>query len=252
MFVNKKYMFIGVILLCGCVNIAVPDTFQYQEIQTNKFRLATWQKITNTKAPIKIYIEGDGAAFNARGQPTLDPTPKGKMVRELAFGDISPNVVYLARPCQYVKDDMCEQKYWTTARFAPEVIDSSYEVIRKIVGNRRVILIGFSGGAQVAGLVAVLHDDLRVKKLVTVGGNLNHETWTAYHKVPKLENSLSLVDYREKYLAFPQVHYVGQKDNIIPNNITDDFVFGKNLIMIKNASHSEGWEEIYSKIWAEN
>ncbi|MDD7312777.1 MAG: alpha/beta hydrolase, partial [bacterium] len=64
--------------------------------------MASWQKITHPTAPYKIYIEGDGHAFNAHGQPTGNPTPKGTLVRELAFGDNHENVIYLARPCQYV------------------------------------------------------------------------------------------------------------------------------------------------------
>ena len=92
-------------------------------------------------------------AFNARGKATQDPTPHGTLVRELAFGDNSPNVIYLARPCQYVKSPICSKRHWTTARFSPEVINAEYEAIKNIASNNPVILIGFSGGAQVAGLV---------------------------------------------------------------------------------------------------
>lgn len=247
----QKVVLIIVLVLCGCHSVIVPEDFAYEEIKTNHFILASWQKITDASAPVKFYIEGDGAAFNAYGKPTKNPTPKGKMIRELAFGDMGPNVVYLARPCQYVKDDMCEQKYWTTARFAPEVIDSSYEAIKKIAGDRSVVLVGFSGGAQVAGLVSVLNKDLKVKKLITIAGNLNHEEWTSYHHVPALSNSLSLADYRNKYLRFSQVHYAGKEDNIMPKNLIADFTNGHNLIIVEEASHGKGWEKVYPLIWKE-
>lgn len=250
--VMRVIWFIVILFLCGCyAPITVPDTFQYEEIQTARFKLASWQKITNNKAPVKFYIEGDGAAFNAHGQPTQNPTPKSKMIRELAFEDASPNVVYLARPCQYVKDSMCSQKYWTTARFAPEVIDSSYEAIKKIAGNRDVVLIGFSGGAQVAGLVSVLHDDLKIKKLITVGGNLDHKSWTSYHHLPALTGSLSLVNYQEKYRTYPQVHYAGEKDNVIPLQLIIGFAGRENTVIVKGASHGSGWEDVYFRIWRE-
>jgi pimeloyl-ACP methyl ester carboxylesterase len=151
----------------GCAHtLAVSQEFAYTEIKTAAFTLASWQKITDKNAPYKIYIEGDGYAFNSRGQPTNNPTPKGTLVRELAFGDKSPNVVYLARPCQYVKSGICAQRHWTTARFAPEIINSEYEAVKQIAGNNEVVLVGFSGGAQVAGLIAVLKPDIKVKKLL--------------------------------------------------------------------------------------
>ena len=142
------------LLLVGCQSITIPSDYVYKEIQTRNFDIASWQKISNPSDVYKIYIEGDGYAFNAYGQPTQDPTPKGTLMRELAFGDKSPNVIYLARPCQYVKSPICTQRHWTTARFAPEVINSEYEAIKQIVGDSPIILIGFSGGAQIAGLVA--------------------------------------------------------------------------------------------------
>ena len=85
-------------------------------------------------------------------------------MRNLAFGDDSPNVVYLARPCQYVEGTICSSYYWTVARFSSEVVEAEYEAIKKIVGDNPVILIGFSGGAQIAGLVAVSRNVLNVKK----------------------------------------------------------------------------------------
>jgi len=240
---------IVVLFLSGCSSIHIPEDFTYKEIQTTIFKLASWQKMENATAPVKIYIEGDGAAFNAEGQPTRNPTPKGKLLREIAFGDMSPNVVYLARACQFVDDDKCVQKYWTTARFAPEVIQSAYEAIYKIAKGREVILVGFSGGAQVAGLVAVLHPDVRVKKLISVGGNLDHYEWTEYHNLPSLKDSLNLADYREKYLMFPQFHFVGENDTIMPPVLNQNFMEHKNVYVVKGASHGNGWEVVYPQIW---
>lgn len=134
---------ITLLFLTGCTAIKVPADFVYKEVETRDFILASWQKVTNPAAPYKIYIEGDGYAFNARGKATQDPTPRGTLVRELAFGDNSPNIIYLARPCQYIKSAVCSKRHWTTARFAPEVINAEYEAIKNIAGNNPVILVGF-------------------------------------------------------------------------------------------------------------
>lgn len=124
--------------LTGCTTIKVPAEFVYKEVETRNFTLASWQKVTNPAAPYKIYIEGDGYAFNARGKATQDQTPRGTLVRELAFGDDSQNVIYFARPCQYIKSPICSKRHWTTARFALEVINAEYEAIKNIADNNPV------------------------------------------------------------------------------------------------------------------
>ncbi len=116
----------------------MPAEFVYKEVETRNFTLASWQKVTNPAAPYKIYIEGDGYAFNARGKATQDQTPRGTLVRELAFGDDSQNVIYFARPCQYIKSPICSKRHWTTARFALEVINAEYEAIKNIADNNPV------------------------------------------------------------------------------------------------------------------
>ena len=183
---------ITLLFLSGCSTITAPADFVYKKVETRYFTLASWQKLTNPAAPYKIYIEGDGYAFNAYGRATQDPTPHGTLVKELAFGDKNPNVIYLARPCQYVKSSICSKRHWTTARFAPEIINAEYEAIKQIVGNNPVILVGFSGGAQIAGLVATAKPELNVKKIITIAGNLDHLAWTQYHNLPPLNESMNL------------------------------------------------------------
>ena len=242
-------LFAILFLLSGCNNIAIPPAYVYNEILTRDFTLASWQKITNPFGTYKIYIEGDGYAFNAHGRATQDPTPKGMLMRELAFGDDSPNVVYLARPCQYVKSPICSKRHWTAARFAPEVINAEQAAVKQIVGDNPVILIGFSGGAQVAGLIASAKPGLNVKKIITIAGNLDHLAWTQYHNLQPLNESMNLESYRKQFAQIPQIHYVGSDDEVMPPVLVRDFV-GKDtrVFEVRGATHNFGWEEIYSKI----
>lgn len=243
---------ITLLFLTGCSTITAPADFVYKEIETRDFTIATWQKITNPAAPYKIYIEGDGYAFNSYGRATQDPTPHGTLVRELAFGDNNSNVIYLSRPCQYVKSPICTQRHWTTARFAPEIINAEYEAIKQIVGNQPVILIGFSGGAQVAGLVATAKPELNIKKIITIAGNLDHLAWTQYHNLPPLNESMNLESYRKQFAKIPQIHYVGSNDEVMPPILVREFIKNDDLIIeVNGASHNEGWGKIYNKVWSE-
>lgn len=245
-------IFAALLLLTNCSSITVPSDYVYKEVGTRDFTIATWQKITNPQGVYKIYIEGDGYAFNAHGKPTQDPTPHGTLVRELTFGDDSPNVVYLARPCQYIKSPICSKRHWTTARFAPEVINAEYEAIKQIAGNHPVILIGFSGGAQIAGLVATAKPGLNVKKIIIIAGNLNHLAWTQYHNLPPLNESMNLENYKKQYKKIPQIHYVGSRDEVIPPHLVKDFINDDTLVVeVNEATHNTGWEIIYNQIWNE-
>lgn len=249
-FFKRLFWLFNLTLFCGCTTIQPPPEFIYIETPTDDFTIASWQKITSPQATYKIYIEGDGHAFNAHGTPTSDPTPRGELLRELAFADTSPNIIYLARPCQYLSSPQCSVKYWTTARFAPEVINSSYQAIKQIAGNNQLILIGFSGGAQIAELLAAT-TDLNVKKIITIAGNLDHTAWTAYHHLPTLSDSLNAADYRAKLANIPQTHYTGTDDWVIPPKLSRQIVSSSQLIEVPNATHSSGWQKIYPLIWQE-
>ncbi len=239
------------LLLTACATIKAPEDFVNENINAEGFIIATWQKNTSPDATIKIYIEGDGHAFNSHGLPTSDPSPKGEMMRELAYGDNSLNVVYMGRVCQYQKSARCDKKYWTDARFAPEVIKAHYQVIKQIARGRPIILIGFSGGAQIAGLLAAT-TDLRIKKVITIAGNLDHKAWTDWQKLPSLKASLNLANYRDKFKNIPQFHYSGGKDKVIPPLLTYRFVDNNELIFkVENAEHNRGWDKIYPLIWRE-
>ncbi len=242
-------IFAILLLVNGCSSITVPNNFVYKEIQTDTFNLASWQKITDPKAKYKIYIEGDGYAFDRYGRPTKDPTPRGALVRELAFNDKNENVIYLARPCQYIKSPVCSQRHWTTARFSSEVINAEYHAIKEIVGNNDVILIGFSGGAQIVGLVSSAKQGLNVEKIITIAGNLDHQTWTDYHNLLSLNESLNLADYYNNFIKIPQIHYVGEKDKVIPPTLVKQFI--KNnapVIVVPNANHNNGWDSVIDDI----
>ena len=249
----RKYLMVLVLFVCSCVGVRIPDEFCYKEIDVDGLVIASWQKITDKTKNYKVYIEGDGSSFNAYGYPTKNPTPKGKLLREIAFGDENANVIYLARPCQFVMSGICSQRHWTTARFASEIIRAQGDAIASIVGKEDVVLVGFSGGAQVAGLIASLRKDIKVKKVITIAGNLDHLAWTRFHNLPALNESMNLGDYKDVFWEVEQVHFVGTKDEVIVPSLVYDFVRGAKsdkieVIEVNGATHNLGWESVYEVI----
>ena len=230
-----KKILLSLLLLCGCHSVQVPDSFTYKEIETDTYKLASWQKITNKTEPVRIYIEGDGYAFNHLGYPTTNPTPQGTFLREIAFNDPNPNVVYLSRVCQYVDDKRCTQKDWTTGRFSQEIVDATGQAIKEISGKQPTILIGYSGGALLSGLVIEQNPKLPVKKWITIAGVLNHASWTNYFDDAPLVDSVDL----EKMPKVEQIHFVGEKDKTVPLELAKKW---SEVQVIQNATHDSGWD----------
>ena len=233
------------LILCSCQSVVAPDSFQYHEIQAATYKLASWQKITDKIDPIHIYIEGDGYAFNHIGYPTTNPTPRSTFLRDIAFNDPNKNVVYLARPCQYVDDQRCSTKDWTTGRFSQEIVDSATQAIKEISSKQPIVLIGYSGGALLSGLVIEQNPKLPVKKWITLAGVLNHKKWTQDLNLPSLKDSVDL----QKMPTVPQLHLIGDKDSVVSYKLTKALVDNKNLIVVPDATHSGGFEDYYVTIY---
>lgn len=232
-----NFKLISLCALCGltaCTSMLVgPYSFTYSPIQTKEFEIATWQSLVNASEPVHIYIEGDGYAFNRKGVPTGNPTPRSSFVRNLAARDEASNVVYMARPCQYIKSPGCDVSDWTDGRFSPDVLESMHAAIKTIAKNRPIILIGYSGGAMVSGLLIQKYPDLNVQKWITVAGVLNHKDWTEYFGDTPLNQSLNLNGLPH----ISQVHYIADGDKVVPNELTRRWAKASDIVVIKNAKH---------------
>lgn len=238
---------INVLGIQACAKLQIPDNFHYREITSSTFRLATWQKITDRTAPVRIYVEGDGYAFDSKGNPRDDPTPVSTIVRELAFNDPHANVVYMARPCQFIQTKLCTAECWSTGRFSADAVSALYEASREISQGRDIVYIGYSGGAMLTGLVIQEYPDLPVKKWITLAGLLDHEAWTKKYHLNPLINSLNL----QKLPDIPQIHFIGDRDKVIPLQFMKEAAKGKRLQIISNASHSENLAQVFEDIYME-
>jgi pimeloyl-ACP methyl ester carboxylesterase len=119
----------------------------------------------------------------------------------LAAHDPAKKVVYLARPCQFNDFDLtpCDSAYWSNNRFSQEVIEAMNCAVSSFMRKmhaQKINLIGYSGGAAVAALLAARRHD--VVSLRTVAGNLDHNFVNHYHEVDAMPESLNVIDIAEK------------------------------------------------------
>nr|WP_096260221.1 alpha/beta hydrolase [Lebetimonas natsushimae] len=266
---NFSLFFFLLLFLTACLNIPTPEqrfhTAENLAVNMNKkiyhtkyFDIFSYQKISGNCKDIHVYIEGDGLSWVTSTTISSNPTPINPLALKLATKDDNKCVIYLARPCQYINSTNCNYKYWTSARFAPEVIKTYMRVLNKIKSeyqNNKFTLFGFSGGGTVATILAAKRDDINL--LVTISGNLDIQKWCELHHISKLKYSLNPADFTKSLQNVKQFHLIGGQDYNTGEKVFFSF-YNKfsNRSMIKykiypNFTHSYGWYEKWNEILKE-
>lgn len=251
-FMKKAFLCIILLFLGACAPKNPLTDFRFQTVTAPPYVVASWYKIEKQGDVLRVYIEGDGTVLNADGSISANPTPTDTYLRQLASADPNPNVVYLGRPCQYLQAGPCNEEDWTSGRYAGKIVDSMEETVYGLMKKARtnkVVLIGYDGGAQIAGLIAVRFPQDNVE-VITIGGILDHYAWTQYHKQPPLIKSMNLADYKKRYGTLEQHHFVGGKDNVVPAALVQEFVADETtVIVVPKATHEKGFEAVSKQIY---
>lgn len=198
-------------------------------LQTSDFAIQAFvSRRPDATAQLNVYIEGDGLAWLDRQTPSFAPTPADPVGLRMAMADVGASAVYLARPCQYTLGTdfrNCHPRYWTSHRFAPELVeamDQALDQLQQVRGARRLVLVGYSGGAAMAALLAARRPD--VVGLVTVAGVLDVQAWTGSQRLPVLSGSLDPRDIAPQLAGLAQWHFVGSRDRTVPPTLLDGFL----------------------------
>lgn len=238
----RKYLVLITLVLSGCQTAYVqPASFVKAPIHAGGYDITAWAKLRDDQSPVRIYLEGDGHSYSATGRPSADPTPKGTFWREIAFNDPNPNVAYLARPCQFGLSPACTVSDWTDGRFSASLVTAMTEAVERIASGRDVVLIGYSGGALLSGLI-IERTSSRVVQWITVAGLLDHEAWTRQAGLAPLSKSMNL----KPLPKVRQIHYFGTDDRVIDQTLFQNVPCA---VPVDGAGHAEGWESTAADIY---
>lgn len=230
-------------------------------VETGQFELAGYRRFSGGPShEVSVYIEGDGLAFLSANVISKDPTPRDPVSLRMAVRDPSPNVAYLARPCQFQAPQRlarCSYAYWTSSRFAPVVVNEmniAVDAIKQAAGANRVRLYGYSGGGVVAALLASRRDD--VVLLATAASPLDHGAWTRIKQFTPLHGSLNPVDVVAQAARVPQIHFVGADDDLVPRSVVRGYAAkvlaagGKvQVVDVAGADHTCCWERRWPELY---
>lgn len=256
---------LAAVVLSGCADhsvmredsvkrTAMPVFMLDRNVPAGDFVLKARERVYQRNQTATLYIEGDGYTHISATKVSDDPTPVDPVALRLAAQDGEPNVIWLARPCQYNKKMAdgkdCSATYWTEKRFAPEVIEGYNTALNNIkaeYGIPNFNIVGYDGGAAIAVILASQRAD--ILSLRTVAGNLDPKTTAELNKVLYSEGSLTPVDFASGVSNLPQRHFIGKLDQVIPSAVANSFAQSSgngpcmNLTMVENADHILGWAE---------
>lgn len=200
-------------------------------------------------AELHVYIEGDGTPYLDRDTVAADPTPRAPLALYLMRLDPSPSL-YLGRPCYFglAEDPGCNAGYWTLKRFAPEVVQSlaaALEIEISRAGQRHVTLIGHSGGATLALLVADRVPE--VDRVITIAGNLDVAGWTRLHHYSPLSGSLDPLTGGPHRSNLELIHFAGGEDRTIPAAMIEAAAqrLGGRVTVMPGFGHECCWERVW-------
>lgn len=260
--INLSFLFAGCVSVdprSGMNDLAKQAGLISENIPTTPFIIATWSRITPPVTSLRVYIEGDGFAWKSRTQPSDNPTPRNPIGLALAASDINENVLYLARPCQFIApplSDNCSVNWWTNDRFSPVVISAMNEAISLFVKRYpgvKIDLVGYSGGGNIAALLAARRTDVR--SLRTVAGNLDVAYVNAQHHVSAMPGAVSAIDNASALRILPQIHFSGNADKTVTPVVARRFqqAVGGNCIRVEVVSgmtHGSDWAAIWPQLLA--
>lgn len=188
-------------------------------LQGKRFQHHGFAAVRGDADLLMLFIDGDGSPWVDNGRRIAeDPTPHVPLALELAAAT-KGSVLYLSRPCylESVMPPECSQDLWTAQRYSEAVVASMSAAAAAFAAEhhfQRILLVGYSGGATLAALMA---RDLRVVVgVVSVAGNLDPDTWARLHGYLPLQGSLNPALQPPLPPSLPQWYLVGQRDTNVP------------------------------------
>ncbi len=251
------------VLACGCAgryivadDLASAAAFTKSTVRGTQFTHVAYSADGGgARAPVWVYIEGDGVPWIDETMPARDPTPRALVALGLMAKGPRP-AVHLGRPCYFgtAGDPPCGPVWWTHRRFAPEVVASMIAALRRLIDSkgwrgRAINLVGFSGGGTLAALMASRLEG--VCALVSIASPLDTDEWTVSRGFSPLAGSENPARQPPIHKNVRQLHLRGQKDRIVPPDNGLEFRRrnpAAEFRVIAGADHGPGWVAIWANI----
>jgi hypothetical protein len=239
--------------------LAAPVFMHERHINTEDFTLTAFERVRKEGGVANIYIEGNGGIITPLSKDDLNLklnrsfTPQNPVALHLSTFDNTSNVIYLARPCQYVPSHsihsvkQCKGQENAPRIYSQTAIKSMNDALSEIksrYGFTGFNLIGVGGGGAVAVILTAQRDD--ILSLRTVSGHLN---LTPLHKgedKSDMAGALNPLDYAPLISQVPQHHFIGDHDKMLTPEVYMSYLDASaprkclRFSIVEDASHDKG------------
>ena len=222
------------------------------DMHTPSFPATLFEDIKSKGDTATLYIGGKPLSHTPVKGAVYNPTPRDPVGLRLAAADkTGGNIAYIAPPCTYLTleaMDKCDKTIFADHRYSEKVLQG-YDHILARYRNRYDIsgfhLVGYSGGATTAALLADRHPD--VVSLRTVAGELDLDIVAENLGLDPLYASRNPAEASLALGGLPQHHFLGDEDTIVTADVLSSYVqsIGPSpcvrTTMVNNATHHKGW-----------
>jgi len=191
-----------------------------------------------------VFIEGDGRPWISGGRRVSDdPTPRHTPMLQ-QFLDAPPPALYLGRPCYFGMgpEALCHPALWTFSRYSPRVLEAMGAGLRTWLdrqpGQKRVTLIGHSGGGVLALLLAERVPE--VNRVIVYAGPVDIERWSKLHGFTPLFDSLNPAGQATWRTDVQRTLIFGEQDRQVPPAAFVDAaerIPGANVVTLPGDGH---------------
>jgi len=228
--------------------------FLRHNVRGTEFEHAIYRSSGPRSGPLlHVYLEGDASPRMASRYWPADPTPHRPQMLALMALDPAPSLL-LGRPCQHGLNPDCDPTLWTIGRYGESVVASLVAALRRelramgVSGTppSGVVLVGYSGGATLALLMAERLTETRA--VITLAGNLDTKSWTDHHGYVPLLLSLNPAERPPLDPSVIQIHLLGGRDERVPAFLTQPAIArqeGAKLLEYPEFDHECCWASIW-------
>jgi hypothetical protein len=203
---------------------------------------------------VHVYLEGDGLAYITPTHLAKNPGRGSLLALQLMQLDPAPSL-YVQRPCYGFNQlpSACHPALWSSARYSStqvDALDKALSDAKQRLGQpeRPLILIGHSGGATLALLLAHKRQD--IQGLITLAGNLDPDAWTRHHHYSPLQGSHNPASLGSLPSRLWREHWFGADDATIPPALMLPHCQQDpkaRCAVLPEATHLRGWHNFWAQ-----
>lgn len=240
------------------MRLAVPTGMMERQIPASPYLITAYERVSRKNTVATIYIEGGQLIWDEFIKERETATPANPLALHMSTRDLSDNVIWLARPCQYayapkLDGSDCTREEYAVGRFSLtnlRAMNAALDNVRKKYGFKGFHLVGIGDGGGVAVHLAASRKD--ILSLRTVAGMIDTDVFTQVY-IPEdheliVDKTSNNPGMHASHLArLPQHHFIGEWDDIVGPEMAQNFRYATGnsscvrVSEVKGVTNEKGW-----------